>query len=139
MSKLNPSRRSWCVFLLWATVVVSLPAQTFTTLHSFNGTDGSDPLAPLVQATNGDLYGTTSAGGANKDGTVFQITTSGTLTTMHNFNHLSPTDGAQPYGGLIQARDVNLYGTTTRGGSHNVGIFFRMTTSGAMKPIHDFD
>ena len=125
--------------LFLATATVALSAQTFTMLHSFNGTDGSNSVAPLVQASNGDLYGTTSAGGANKDGTVFEITTSGTLTTLHNFNHLSPIDGAQPYGGLIQARDGNLYGTTNRGGSHNVGIVFRITTSGTLRAIHDLD
>jgi len=118
---------------------VSLSAQTLTTLHSFNQSDGSNPYAGLMQATNGNLYGTTSAGGANGDGTVFEITTSGTLTTVHNFNHLSPIDGAQPYAGLIQARDGNLYGTTNRGGSHNVGIVFRMTTGGTMKTLHDLD
>ncbi len=138
MSKLNCGMRAWGIFLLWAATTVAVPAQTFTTLHSFDGMDGSNPMAPLVQA-NGDLYGTTSVGGANKDGTVFEITTSGTLTTMHNFNHLSPTDGAQPYGGLLQTRDGNLYGTTTRGGSHNVGIFFTITTSGTLRTIHDFD
>ena len=139
MSKLNCGIRAWGVFLLWVAAAVALPAQTFTTLHSFNGMDGSNPLAPVVQASNGDLYGTTSVGGANKDGTVFEITTGGTLTTMHNFNHQSPIDGAQPYAGLIQARDGNLYGTTTRGGSHNVGVFFRISTSGTMRAIHDFD
>jgi len=92
-----------------------------------------------MQASNGTLYGTTSAGGAYGDGTVFEITTSGTLATIHNFNHLSPIDGAQPYGGLIQARDGNLYGTTNRGGSHNVGIVFRITTSGTLRAIHDLD
>ena len=120
-------------------MTVALSAQTLTTLHSFDQSDGSNPYAGLMQANNGILYGTTSAGGANGDGTVFEITTSGTLTTMHNFNHLSPIDGAQPYGGLIQAKDGNLYGTTNRGGSHNAGIVYRITTSGTMKTLHDLD
>jgi uncharacterized repeat protein (TIGR03803 family) len=102
-------------------------------MHSFNQTDGSNPYGGLMQANNGNLYGTTSAGGANGDGTVFQITTSSTLTTIHNFNRFSPIDGAQPYGGLIQAKDGNLYGTTTRGGSHNFGTVFKVTTSGTLK------
>jgi len=125
------------VFLLMATVALS--AQTLTTLHSFNQTDGSNPYAGLMQANNGNLYGTTSAGGANGDGTAFQITTSGTLTTIHNFNHFNPTDGAQPYAALMQAKDGNLYGTTNRGGSHNVGIVYRISTSGTMKTLHDLD
>src|ERR1019366_6409934 len=60
-------------------------AQTFNTLLSFDGTDGASPTAGLVQATNGYLYGTTALGGANDYGTVFKITPSGTLTTLHSF------------------------------------------------------
>jgi uncharacterized repeat protein (TIGR03803 family) len=127
------------VFLLLAAATVAVSAQTLTTLYSFHGSDGSNPFAGLMQASNGNLYGTTSAGGANGDGTVFQITTSGTLTTTHNFNRFNPTDGSQPYAGLIQATDGNLYGTTYRGGSHNVGIVYRITTSGTMKTLHDLD
>ena len=118
---------------------IAISAQTLTTLYSFHGSDGSNPYAGLMQANNGNLYGTTSAGGANSDGTVFEITTSGTLTTLHNFNGFNPTDGSQPYGGLIQATDGNLYGTTNRGGSHNVGIVYRITTSGTMRALHDLD
>jgi uncharacterized repeat protein (TIGR03803 family) len=138
------SKLSWviktagaCVLLVTATVALS--AQTLTTLYSFHGADGSNPYAGLMQASNGNLYGTTSAGGANGDGTVFQITTGGTLTTMHNFNRFNPTDGSQPYAGLIQATDGNLYGTTYRGGSHNVGTAYRITTTGTMKTLHDLD
>jgi uncharacterized repeat protein (TIGR03803 family) len=138
------SKLSWviktagaCVLLVTATVALS--AQTLTTLYSFHGADGSNPYAGLMQASNGNLYGTTSAGGANGDGTVFQITTGGTLTTMHNFNRFNPTDGSQPYAGLIQATDGNLYGTTYRGGSHNVGTVYRITTTGTMKTLHDLD
>jgi uncharacterized repeat protein (TIGR03803 family) len=138
------SKLSWviktagaCVLLVTATVALS--AQTLTTLYSFHGADGSNPYAGLMQASNGNLYGTTSAGGANGDGTIFQITTGGTLTTMHNFNRFNPTDGSQPYAGLIQATDGNLYGTTYRGGSHNVGTVYRITTTGTMKTLHDLD
>jgi uncharacterized repeat protein (TIGR03803 family) len=139
MGQLNRCLTTCGVFLFLALASVALSAQTLTTLHSFNQTDGSSPYAGLMQANNGNLYGTTSAGGANGDGTVFEITTSGALTTMHNFNHRSPTDGAQPYSWLIQARDGNLYGTTTRGGSHNAGIVYRITTSGTLKAMHDLD
>src|ERR1022692_4306359 len=62
---------------------------TLTTLYSFcpqtNCTDGTGPQAGLVQAANGDLYGTTIGGGANDDGTIFKITPGGTLTTLYNF------------------------------------------------------
>jgi uncharacterized repeat protein (TIGR03803 family) len=63
---------------------------TFTTLHSFDATDGDGAAAALVQATNENFYGTTLGGGANGNGTVFQITPSGTLTTLHSFDN---TDG----------------------------------------------
>src|ERR1700685_21469 len=70
----------------------SAQAQTFTTLHSFDGTDGTTPYAALVQATNGYFYGTTSYGGANETecfdvgcGTLFKMTPGGTLTTFYSF------------------------------------------------------
>ena len=71
-----------------------------------------NPYAGLVQGTDGNFYGTTSEGGANGYGTVFKITPSGTLTTLHSFD---VTDGAYPYAGLVQATDGNFYGTTSRG------------------------
>jgi uncharacterized repeat protein (TIGR03803 family) len=110
-------------------------AQTFQTLHSFDRTDGSAPYAGLVQATNGDLYGTTLAGGHYSFGTVFKITPSGTLTTLHGFND---ADGEYPYAGLIQATNGNLYGTTsTRGGGG--GTVFKITPSGKLTTLLSFD
>ena len=85
LGKLSWGKRAYSVFLLCAMTTIALPAQTFTTLHAFEFADGADPIAGLVQATNGDLYGTTRTGGANRAGTVFKITPSGTLTTLYNF------------------------------------------------------
>jgi uncharacterized repeat protein (TIGR03803 family) len=65
----------------------------FTTLYSFDGTDGANSAAGLIQATDGNLYGTTLEGGTNGDGTVFKITPNGTLTTLHSFDG---TDGEGP-------------------------------------------
>ncbi len=56
---MNWGKRAYAVFLLCATTAIALLAQTFTTLHSFDDTDGIFPFGGLVQATNGDLYGTT--------------------------------------------------------------------------------
>jgi uncharacterized repeat protein (TIGR03803 family) len=137
MANLNQCLKACGMFLVLAMAAVASPAQTYTTLHSFDETDGSNPYAGVMQANDGNLYGTTSAGGANNDGTVFQITTSGTLTTLHNFNRFNPTDGSQPYGGLIQARDGNLYGTTYGGGGH--GNVYRITLGGTMKTLHNLD
>ena len=109
---------------------------TLTTLHSFDGTDGAYPyFAPLVQATNGYLYGTTSAGGTNGGGTVFQITTSGTLTTLHSFDG---SDGSAPVSGLIQATNGKLYGTTEQNGTNGGGTVFEITTGGKLTTLYNF-
>ncbi|MHB8215409.1 MAG: choice-of-anchor tandem repeat GloVer-containing protein [Candidatus Sulfotelmatobacter sp.] len=115
----------------------SAQAQTVTILHSFNISDGMDPYAGLVQATNGNLYGTTIEGGANFFGTVFKITTGGTLTTVHNFAGY-PSDGETSYAVLLQDSNGNLYGTTTSGGSVGAGTVFRMTLGGTVTILHNF-
>ena len=119
MDKLNWGKRACSVFLLCATTAIALPAQTFTTLHSFDVTDGANPYAGLVQATDGNLYGTTVRWrGQRADGTVFKITPSGTLTTLYSFcSKGGCTDGAYPFAGLVQATDGNFYGTTSAGGA----------------------
>jgi uncharacterized repeat protein (TIGR03803 family) len=124
------------MLLLVAATAVALPAQTFTTLHSFNYTDGAQPYASLIQATNGNLYGTTETAGANTKGTIFKITPSGTLTTLHSFDG---TDGAYPYAGLIQAADGNFYGTTEQGGASNDGTIFKFTPGGTLTTLHSFN
>jgi len=113
--------------------------QAFTTLASFNGTGGANPYAGLVQATNGDLYGTTEAGGANGYGTVFKITPSGTLTTLYSFCSQSGCpDGSYPGGGLVQATNRDLYGTTYSGGANGGGTIFKITPSGTLTTLYSF-
>ena len=124
----------------YGTVFEITPSGTLTTLHSFNSTDGAFPFAGLVQATNGNFYGTTSSGGANGYGTVFEITPSGTLTTLHNFDS---TDGATSYGALVQATDGDFYGTTFAGGGSGCGgtgcgTVFKITASGTLTTLHTF-
>src|ERR1035437_8792514 len=92
-------------------LVLSMSAQTFTQLLSFDSTDGSDPAAALIQATNGNFYGTTSYNGGC--GTVFGMTPAGKLTTLYAL--ADPPDGCQP-GGLVQGANGNFYGTTYGGG-----------------------
>jgi uncharacterized repeat protein (TIGR03803 family) len=121
------------------TTTVFLTVQTFTTLLSFNGTDGSNPVAGLVQATNGDLYGTTELGGAYSEGTVFKITPSGTLTTLYSFCSQSGcTDGELPEAGLVQATNGDLYGTAEAGGAHSGGTVFRITPGGKLTTLYSF-
>jgi uncharacterized repeat protein (TIGR03803 family) len=145
MGKLGWCKKAYAACLLCATTAIPLPAQTFTTLHSFDSTDGSEPSAALVQATNGNLYGTTVYGGANGDGTVFKITPGGTLTTLYSFCARSGcADGENPYAALVQATDGNFYGTTYRGGAVHVACFggcgtlFKLTPSGTLTTLYSF-
>jgi uncharacterized repeat protein (TIGR03803 family) len=108
-----------------------------TVLYSFKGGsgDGEDPVASLLNV-KGTLYGTTFLGGANGDGTVFKITTSGTETVLHNF----PTgsrDGYFPYAGLLDIKGT-LYSTTYTGGENYFGTVFSITTSGAETVLYSF-
>jgi uncharacterized repeat protein (TIGR03803 family) len=109
----------------------------FTLLYCFTGgNDGAACLAGLVQANDGYLYGTTQAGGTNYYGTVFRITTNGAMTTLYSFT--GGNDGANPFAGLVQARDGNLYGTTYGGGTNSDGTVFRITTNGTFTPLCSF-
>jgi len=111
-------------------------AGTLTTLHSFDDTDGGSPSAGLLQAPNGNFYGTTFGGGANGHGTVFKITRAGTLTTLHSFDN---NDGDAPSAALVQAANGNFYGTTFGGGASGYGTVFKITPSGTLSTLHSFD
>jgi len=139
LGKLNWGKRAYAAFVLCAAAMV-LPAQTLTTLHSFDATDGADPSAALVQAANGYGYGTTNEGGAYKYGTVFKITSSGTLTTLYSFGAQSG-DGGNPEAELVLATDGNFYGTTHGGAPGTTGSFgtvFKITPSGTLTTLYDF-
>ena len=148
LNKLNRARRAHAVLVLSAATAMAMPAQTFTTLHSFDGTDGEQPETALVQTTNGNLYGTTSAGGAHSVGTLFKISPSGTFKKLHDFcAHTNPAgdclDGATPQAPLFQAANGNLYGTTTYGGNNDFcplqcGMIFKISLSGTLTVIYDF-
>jgi uncharacterized repeat protein (TIGR03803 family) len=89
----------------------------FITLHIFAGPEGDDPSAPLIQATDGEFYGTTAGGGNFGGGTIFKISSAGALQTLYNFcTQANCTDGAGPWGGLLESTNGILYGTTTAGG-----------------------
>jgi uncharacterized repeat protein (TIGR03803 family) len=109
----------------------------FTPLYSFTGGhDGINPVATLVQASDGYLYGTALAGGTNGDGTVFRISTNGVLTPLYSFT--GGNDGANPAARLAQASDGNLYGTTQNGGTNGDGTVFRITTNDVFMPLYSF-
>lgn len=124
------------------------PTGTFTTLHSFSGTDGGYVYAALIQATDGNFYGVTFTGGSADEGTVFSMTPSGTVTTLYTFctTGVPCPDGGNSVGGLVQASDGNLYGTAARGGDPSCslggfdgcGTIFRITLGGTFTVLHDF-
>jgi uncharacterized repeat protein (TIGR03803 family) len=98
---------------------------TVTTLASFNGTNGSNPVGSLVMDSSGNLYGVTEGGGANYDGTVFELAKgSSTITTLGSFNGFD--DGANPVGSLVMDSSGNLYGTTANGGEGGYGTIFEV-------------
>jgi uncharacterized repeat protein (TIGR03803 family) len=130
------------------TVFEITPAGKLTTLYSFCSqygcTDGSEPVAGLVQATNGNFYGTTEEGGANFYGTVFEITPAGKLTTLYSFcSQTNCTDGSWPVAGLVQATNGNFYGTTSAGGANSscyqgCGTVFEITPAGKLTTLYSF-
>jgi uncharacterized repeat protein (TIGR03803 family) len=127
----------------YGTIFKMTPGGTLTTIYSFCSQsgclEGDSPYAGLVQAANGDFYGTTTAGGANNTGTVFKVTPSGTLTTLYSFCSQSGCpDGAIPYAGLIQATNGDFYGTTGYDGSNNGGTIFEITPGGTLTTLYSF-
>ena len=115
------------------------PSGTVTVIYSFDGSagDGTNPHSSLIQATDGNFYGTTLKGGVNGDGTVFQFNPDGVLTTLHSFGS-STADGSAPYAALIQGTDGNFYGTTHDGAASGDGTVFRITAAGALTTLHSF-
>ena len=117
-----------------------------TTLYSFcsqpNCADGDYPLAALIQATDGNLYGTTEYGGtgAGQSGTVFKITPKGALTVLYSFcSQPNCSDGTFPSAPLVQALDGNFYGTTQENGANGgPGTAFKITPESALTTIHTF-
>jgi len=110
----------------YGTIYKFAAAGALTTLHSFDGSDGSYPQAPLVQGTDGNFYGTTDVGGPNtNDGTIFQITPLGNFTLLHNFDG---GDGAYLFGsGLVQRTDGTFFGTSESGGDTGCGTIYSLS------------
>jgi uncharacterized repeat protein (TIGR03803 family) len=100
--------------------------------------DGNQPNPGLVQAANGDLYGTTTYGGANGTGTVFKITPSGALTVVYSFcSVISCADGQVP-SQLTRASNGDFYGTTLFSGANFAGTVFKITPGGALTTLYSF-
>jgi uncharacterized repeat protein (TIGR03803 family) len=127
------------VFNLWTvgcgTVFQITPSGTLTTLYSFSGNDGVNPMGALVEGIDGNFYGTTYQGGSNGMGTVFRISSSGTFSSIHSFSGI---DGEYPYAGLVLGGDGNFYGTTYQGGNGG-GNVFRISPGGICTNLHSFN
>jgi len=132
----------------YGTVYKMSATGAYTSLYSFtNGNDGANPVAGLVQGRDGSFYGSSSQGGntslnnGSGYGTIFKITTNGTLLRLHSF---TGTDGSYPSGALVQGKDGNFYGTTSQGGNTNLnnglgyGTVFRISTNGGVIHLYSF-
>ena len=129
-----------------AGTVYALQGKTETVLYSFAGgtTDGSDPQAGLAMDKSGNLYGTTTAGGASGNGTVFELvapkTAHGKWIEKVLYSFGTGTDGAMPVGGVIFDSAGNLYGTTSAGGTGGYGTVFQLQPGTVWKEniLHNF-
>jgi uncharacterized repeat protein (TIGR03803 family) len=144
----------------WGTVFKISPSGAFTSLFSFNGSNGGRPNG-LVQGSDGYFYGTTQEGGTSSSyypnwryGTVFKISPDGALTTLYDFGAVTntdgaPLDGAWPQAGLVHGSDGYFYGTTAVGGStdyngsgaepYGFGTLFQISLDGAFTSLFSFN
>ena len=135
VSERRTATRASALFVLYVATAITLPGQTFSLLYSFS--NGEHPQAGLVQATNGDLYGTTPGGGANNAGTIFKLTPNGTLKTVYSFcSQNGCIDGGSPLTGLVRSVGGDFYGTTSGGGANQKGTVFRVTLQGKLTTLY---
>jgi uncharacterized repeat protein (TIGR03803 family) len=122
-------------------LAVCAQAQTFTTLANFDGANGGYAShGPLVQATDGNYYGTTQSGGRHGHGVFFQVTPWGGLTDIYNFCSLTMcADGSGPWSAPVIGTDGNFYGTTGVGGnSEHAGTIYKITRGGKLTTLYNF-
>ena len=113
-------------------------AGAITLLHSFDGTHGGGPYAPLMQASDGNFYGTTEGGGNYNNGVVFEMSPAGAFTDLFDFD--PNTDGGEPFSALVEGTNGVLYGTTTSGGSYNDGTIYSFSLGGgSLGALYSFD
>jgi uncharacterized repeat protein (TIGR03803 family) len=115
-------------------------AGIYSVIAAFTGSAGTSLVGPLVQGSDGNLYGTASQGGAHNSGTVFKMTTTGSILGFYSFNYNgnAAKGGYFPTGRLIQASDGNFYGVTNAGGTFGFGTVFRMTPTVRITTLYSF-
>ena len=107
-----------------------------TVLHSFTGdTDGGSPIAGVIRDSEGNLYGTTYAGGLSGAGVVYKLDTGGDETILYSF--AGGADGRNPNAGVIRDAAGNLYGTTWDGGL-GFGVVYSVNPAGDEKVLYSF-
>jgi uncharacterized repeat protein (TIGR03803 family) len=119
---------------LFFNAVILASSQTFEVIYA--DSSGLSPQSGLVQGSDGDFYGTTSAGGASGLGTVFKVSEGGTCTVLHSF---TGSTGSYPRASLMQGSDGDFYGTTSGDGARDFGTVFKITASGTHTMLHSFD
>lgn len=122
---------------------LDITGSTYNVIHTFGSTatDGSNPYAGLLLASDGFLYGTTEKGNAGSGfGTVFRMNTTGTtFSTIYTFKGPGMSDGQDPQAPLIDGGDGLIYGTTLFGGTGGSGTAYRLRTDGtSYQVIHAF-
>lgn len=105
--------------------------------YKMSNSSGGNPAAPLIQALDGNFYGTTTGRGTKGYGTAFRLDANGVYTVLHNFP-MYAGDGSEPTGALVQATDGNFYGTTQFGGAARYGSLFQVTPDGKYKQLYSF-
>lgn len=121
------------------TVTRITPAGELTVLAALTGSGevGAQPYSGLMQASDGNFYGTTYTGGTNGRGTVYRINSAGTYATLYSFT-ADKNAPILPYAGLVQGPDGFLYGTTLRGGPDDAGVVFKVSLTGEQSVVYSF-
>jgi uncharacterized repeat protein (TIGR03803 family) len=117
----------------FSTVYKYTPAGVFSTIYQFDQAHGNLIVMPLIEAADGNLYGTAPQGGVNNCGTIFQLARSGEIGRTYSFR--CDRGGASP---LVQATDGNFYGTTSTGGRAGFGTVFKMDQKGFVSILYSF-
>lgn len=120
----------------YGTIFELRPSGAETVVYSFqDGTDGGIPSGGVYRDSEGNLYGTTSQGGTDNQGIVFELTSSGQVMVLHSF---SGADGSMPTGGVTLDQFGSVYGVTYQGGTCNKGTIFKIDASGDLTTLHEF-